>query len=76
MKANLTRGNSITENYIPSMDIDQALSLVQMYARILRPKLKLKEGSKPGGLTIVGERGPELVEHVNEWSDKIYTIKL
>jgi hypothetical protein len=64
MKANLTRGNSVTENYIPSMDIDQALSIVQMYARILRPKLK--EGSKPGGLTIVGERGPELI-YTRRW---------
>lgn len=63
MKANLTRGNSITENYQPH-PIDVLFSVMQEYAKVMNPipRHHPKGNSKaPGGVAIVGECGQELI---------------
>lgn len=85
-RANLTRGNSITENYNPHAQIQMELLNIITKA-IIEAQLRYAEyanamaRAKPvrkfekGGLTIVGELGRELIEHkvmpINESSQKI-----
>jgi hypothetical protein len=61
-KANLTRGNSVTENYQPHA-IDILVSVMQEFNKAMNPIFKYPKGNKhaQGGVAIAGEMGQELI---------------
>lgn len=70
MKANLTRGNIITENHNPYETMEQCFSVafavvadvLDKYRKSIPVPNYIKgTNSVPGGMAIVGERGPELI---------------
>lgn len=65
MKANLTRGNSITENHKPFETVEDcfiiAFALMQEYIEARRKTVSNRLDRFPSGAAVVKERGPEVI---------------